>query len=225
MLAAELSTLATGSEDGAGACGLGDFEARASATERRRAAVLVTLVSNYRRARRSVRRWTRIALIALLRETAVDVVRGYGGLVNQAMGDEIVSLFGVPSAHEDDDLRGFGRPSTSTRGPSARPDATSGVACASSPACTWEPVVARRLHEGPRRYDSSARHRRKLSPAALADPRRLWSARRCSVSSGRTCTRLPGRRRARFAGGAVTPSASSARPASRRGWKPRSRRD
>ena len=35
-------------------------------------------------------------LIARLRDTAVDVVREYGGLVNQAIGEEIVSLFGVP---------------------------------------------------------------------------------------------------------------------------------
>ena len=36
---------------------------------------------------------------------AVDVVRRHGGLVNQAIGEEIVSLFGVPTAHDDDDLR------------------------------------------------------------------------------------------------------------------------
>ena len=29
----------------------------------------------------------------------------HGGLVNQAIGEEIVSLFGVPAAHDDDELR------------------------------------------------------------------------------------------------------------------------
>ena len=76
-----------------------------SATERRRAAVLVTVVSDYASL---VDRMTPIEahrLVALLRDTAVDVVRAYGGLVNQAIGEEIVSLFGVPIAHDDDDLR------------------------------------------------------------------------------------------------------------------------
>ena len=45
------------------------------------------------------------SLVARLRDTAVDVVRAYGGLVNQAIGEEIVSVFGVPIAHDDDDLR------------------------------------------------------------------------------------------------------------------------
>ena len=36
---------------------------------------------------------------------AAEVVQRHGGIVNQAIGDEIVSLFGVPIAHEDDDLR------------------------------------------------------------------------------------------------------------------------
>ena len=36
---------------------------------------------------------------------AVDAVRRHGGLVNQAIGEEIVSLFGVPAAHDDDELR------------------------------------------------------------------------------------------------------------------------
>ena len=76
-----------------------------STTERRRAAVLVTVVSDYPAL---VDQHTPIEaqrLSRVVRDIAVDVVREYGGLVNQAIGEEIVSLFGVPVAHEDDDLR------------------------------------------------------------------------------------------------------------------------
>ena len=44
-------------------------------------------------------------LLGDLRRAAAEVVQRHGGIVNQAIGDEIVSLFGVPIAHEDDDLR------------------------------------------------------------------------------------------------------------------------
>ena len=40
-----------------------------------------------------------------IRAAAVDTMRRHGGVVNQSIGDEIVSLFGIPAAHEDDDLR------------------------------------------------------------------------------------------------------------------------
>ena len=82
-----------------------DDPARMSATERRRAAVLVTVVSDYSSLVDQMTPVEAHRLVARLRDTAVDVVRAYGGLVNQAMGEEIVSLFGVPIAHDDDDLR------------------------------------------------------------------------------------------------------------------------
>jgi hypothetical protein len=74
-------------------------------TERRRAAVLVTIVSDYGSL---VERMTPVdahRLVAQIRDLAVDAVRRHGGVVNQAIGEEIVSLFGVPAAHEDDELR------------------------------------------------------------------------------------------------------------------------
>ena len=40
------------------------------------------------------------------RNSAVDVVRQHGGLVNHAFDEEIVALFGVPAGHEDDDVDG-----------------------------------------------------------------------------------------------------------------------
>src|SRR5206468_9137162 len=74
-------------------------------TERRHAAVLVTIVSNYGSL---VERMTPVdahRLVAQIRDMAVDAVRRHGGMVNQAIGQEIVSVFGVPAAHDDDELR------------------------------------------------------------------------------------------------------------------------
>lgn len=73
--------------------------------ERRRAAVLVTRISGYdalveQLAPRDVHR-----LLLMVWNIAAEVVRRHGGIVNQAIGEEIVSLFGVPTAHEDDELR------------------------------------------------------------------------------------------------------------------------
>src|SRR5262249_39686045 len=78
---------------------------RMFAIERRRAAVLVTVVSDYPALVDRVAPADAQRAVARVRAVAVDVAREYGGLVNQAIGDEIVSLFGVPSAHEDDELR------------------------------------------------------------------------------------------------------------------------
>ena len=44
-------------------------------------------------------------LVAQIRDLAVDIVRRHGGHVNQAIGEEIVSVFGVVAAHDDDELR------------------------------------------------------------------------------------------------------------------------
>jgi serine/threonine protein kinase/tetratricopeptide (TPR) repeat protein len=177
VLAAELSVLATTPDDAL----------VGGTTERRRAAVLVTVVSDYLSL---VDRMTPLEahrLVARLRDTAVDVVRGYGGLVNQAIGDEIVSLFGVPIAHDDDDLRAVRAalelharvralhasddssddPSSDSSGDPSGDSSTdssgdvSGDSSVDSSAIRLNvqsglhvgPVVARRLHEGPRRYD------------------------------------------------------------------------
>ena len=36
---------------------------------------------------------------------AVKIVEGYGGIVNQFVGDEVLALFGIPTAHQDDPVR------------------------------------------------------------------------------------------------------------------------
>ena len=36
---------------------------------------------------------------------AVKIVESHGGIVNLFMGDEVLALFGIPIAHEDDPVR------------------------------------------------------------------------------------------------------------------------
>jgi class 3 adenylate cyclase len=44
-------------------------------------------------------------IMSRIKEEAVRIVESYGGSVNQFVGDEILALFGIPTAHEDDPLR------------------------------------------------------------------------------------------------------------------------
>ena len=138
--------------------------------ERRRAAVLVTVVSDYLSLVDQMEPAEAQRLIARFREVAVDVVREYGGLVNQAIGEEIVSIFGLPVAHEDDDLRAVRaalelhtRANTIDQRLRVQSGLHVGV------------LVARRLPEGPRRYDIPGGPAALASRlAALAEPDALW---------------------------------------------------
>ena len=175
LLAADLSALATEPARDRRA-GEIDAAARMSATERRRAAVLVTVVSDYPSL---VDRMTPVEaqrLIVRLRDTAVDVVREYGGLVNQAIGEEIVSLFGVPIAHDDDDLRAVRAAlALHRRVGDVGADCPPGVGVRVQSGLHVGAVVARRLQEGPRRYDIvGAPTALAARLAALADPDEVW---------------------------------------------------
>jgi class 3 adenylate cyclase/tetratricopeptide (TPR) repeat protein len=44
-------------------------------------------------------------IMSRIKAEAVRIVESYGGSVNQFVGDEILALFGIPAAHEDDPLR------------------------------------------------------------------------------------------------------------------------
>jgi class 3 adenylate cyclase/tetratricopeptide (TPR) repeat protein len=77
----------------------------AAGAERRWAAVVVQTVSDYSGLVERLSPGELEALLDQLRRAAAEVVHRHGGIINQAIGDEIVSLFGVPIAHEDDDLR------------------------------------------------------------------------------------------------------------------------
>jgi class 3 adenylate cyclase/tetratricopeptide (TPR) repeat protein len=45
------------------------------------------------------------ALLGRIKEAAVAIIERHGGMVNQFVGDEVLALFGIPLAHEDDPLR------------------------------------------------------------------------------------------------------------------------
>ena len=125
----------------------------AGVTERRRAAVLVTMVSEYGVLVESLTPVDAERLVAQIRDLAVDIVRRHGGHVNQAIGEEIVSVFGVVAAHDDDELRAVRaalelharvRALAAEAGWIAKLRIQSGLHVGS--------VVAQRLPEGPRRY-------------------------------------------------------------------------
>jgi class 3 adenylate cyclase/tetratricopeptide (TPR) repeat protein len=164
ILAAELSTQTR------------DEAAPMAVAERRRVAVLATLVSDYPSLVDRMTPNDAQRLIARVRDVAVDVAREYGGVVNQAIGDQIVSLFGVPVAHEDDDRRAIRaalelharvRALEQHEGPEVTVRVQSGLHVG--------PVVARRLHEGPRRFEivgAAATVAARL--AALSAPDEVW---------------------------------------------------
>src|SRR5205823_5965144 len=77
----------------------------AVSSERRRAAVLVSLLPDYGSLVEQLAPPQLEEFMCRVRAVAVDVAHKHGGLVNHAFGEEIVCLFGVPIGHEDDDLR------------------------------------------------------------------------------------------------------------------------
>ncbi len=176
LFAGELAALIAAPVDAGPAFGAPADQALMTSTERRRAAVLVSVVSDYASL---VDRMTPVEahrLVAMLRDTAVDVVRSYGGIVNQAMGEEIVSLFGVPTAHDDDELRAVRAAlELHARVAMLRESAHPAVQLRVQSGLHVGAVVARRLHEGPRRYDivgAPATLAARL--AALADADSVW---------------------------------------------------
>ncbi len=126
-----------------------------SAGERRRATVLVSVVSEYASLVERLVAPEIDQVIGRVRAAAVDTMRRHGGVVNQSIGEEIVSLFGIPTAHEDDELRAVRAAlelhartqeisTTLSDTPGLRLRLQSGLHAGS--------VVAQRLREGPRRY-------------------------------------------------------------------------
>ena len=135
------------------------------AAERRHVAIVVTTITGYAALLEELAPAALETVVAQLRAEAVDVVRRHGGVVNQAVGEEIVALFGIPASHEDDELRAvraamelMGRARTIALPPSSRDGLMVTVHAASD-----RVVVVQRLREGPRRYHVSgdaARDRR-----------------------------------------------------------------
>ncbi|MEA3179394.1 MAG: hypothetical protein QOI59_2917 [Gammaproteobacteria bacterium] len=146
-----------------------------SGGERRRIAVLVSLLPQYESLVEQLAPRKLEEFMRRIRSVAVDVANRHGGLVNHAFGEEIVCLFGVPIGHEDDDLRAVRAAvdlharvrevSVRHAGELSRPvEIQSGVHAG--------PVVTRKLHDGPRRYGvtgAAVQLAGRLAAAATAD--------------------------------------------------------
>jgi tetratricopeptide (TPR) repeat protein/class 3 adenylate cyclase len=152
-----------------------DATAIAAGAERRWAAVAVHTVSDYSALVERLSPGELEALLETLRRTAAEVVQRHGGVVNQAIGDEIVSVFGVPTAHEDDDLRAV-RAAIELRQRATEVGASVGQTLAAPlrVQCGVHVgvLVAQRLTEGARRYALSgapAQVAAKLASLADAD--------------------------------------------------------
>ena len=75
------------------------------AGERRHATVLFSDLSGYTAMNEQMDPEEVGAVMGRIKAEAVRIVEGEGGIVNQFVGDEVLALFGIPTAHEDDPLR------------------------------------------------------------------------------------------------------------------------
>ncbi|MEE8396159.1 MAG: AAA family ATPase [bacterium] len=73
--------------------------------ERRQATVLFSDLSGYTAMGERLDPEEVGSLMGRLKAEAVSIVEGHGGIVNQFVGDEVLALFGIPLAHEDDPRR------------------------------------------------------------------------------------------------------------------------
>ena len=79
--------------------------ARASVGERRQATVLFSDLSGYTAMNERLDPEEVRGIVGRIKAEAVRIIEGHGGIVNQFVGDEVMALFGVPQAHEDDPVR------------------------------------------------------------------------------------------------------------------------
>jgi predicted ATPase/class 3 adenylate cyclase len=73
--------------------------------ERRQATVVFSDVSGYTAMNEKLDPEEVQGIMSRIKKEAVRIVESYGGSVNQFVGDEILALFGIPMAHEDDPFR------------------------------------------------------------------------------------------------------------------------
>jgi class 3 adenylate cyclase len=78
---------------------------QASEGERRQATVLFSDLSGYTAMNEKLDPEEVGTLMGRIKEEAVGVVEEHGGIVNQFVGDEVLALFGIPTAHKDDPRR------------------------------------------------------------------------------------------------------------------------
>jgi class 3 adenylate cyclase/tetratricopeptide (TPR) repeat protein len=77
----------------------------ASGGERRQATVLLADISGSTLLGERLDPEEVDGVVGRFRRTAVQVIEKHGGTINQFVGDEVVAVFGVPSAREDDPVR------------------------------------------------------------------------------------------------------------------------
>ena len=73
--------------------------------ERRQATVVFSDLSGYTAMNEQLDPEEVEGIMSRIKEEAVRIVESYGGSVNQFVGDEIIALFGISTAHEDDPFR------------------------------------------------------------------------------------------------------------------------
>ena len=73
--------------------------------ERRQATVFFSDLSGYTAMNERLDPEEVQAIMGRVKEGAVRIVEAHGGIVNQFVGDEVLALFGIPTAHEDDPVR------------------------------------------------------------------------------------------------------------------------
>ncbi len=73
--------------------------------ERRNASVLFADLSGYTALNQTLDPEEVARVLNRLKAEATRIVEAHGGIVNQFVGDEVMALFGVPRAHDDDPLR------------------------------------------------------------------------------------------------------------------------
>ena len=73
--------------------------------ERRRATVVFSDISGYTALSERLDPEDVSRFLELIRQTAFQVVQKHGGTINQFIGDEVMTVFGIPNAREDDAIR------------------------------------------------------------------------------------------------------------------------
>ena len=160
-----------------------DATAIAAVAERRWAAVVVQTVSNFSALVERLSPEDLEARLDELHKAAAEVAHRHGGIVNHAEGDEIVSLFGVPVAHEDDNLRAV-RAALALRDRmremAATADCPAGERIQVQCGVHVGLLVARRLGDGAQRYAvTGAPAQVAARLAALAEPDQVFVSPEC----------------------------------------------
>ena len=73
--------------------------------ERRQATVLFSDLSGYTAMNERLDPEEVETIVSRIKADAAEIVERHGGIVNQFVGDEVLALFGIPTAHEDDPVR------------------------------------------------------------------------------------------------------------------------